>query len=69
MRSYIKAFKNYANFSGRTSRKDFWMFIIIDFILFMIFVSIETVLGWHTVYSYSPYKGIGYISTVYTVSS
>ena len=69
MRSYIKAFKNYANFSGRTSRKDFWMFIIIDFILFMIFVSIETVLGWHTVYSYSPYKGIGYISTVYTVIS
>lgn len=26
--AYIKAFKNYANFSGRTSRGDYWYFIL-----------------------------------------
>ena len=30
---YIHCFKNYSNFNGRASRKEFWSFITIDFII------------------------------------
>lgn len=30
MKAYLNAFKNYAKFSGRTSRKDFWLFTLIN---------------------------------------
>jgi len=33
MDSYTKAFKNYAVFSGRTTRKDYWMFVLINFLV------------------------------------
>jgi uncharacterized membrane protein YhaH (DUF805 family) len=27
--SYLSAFKNYANFSGRTRRRDYWLFVLV----------------------------------------
>jgi uncharacterized membrane protein YhaH (DUF805 family) len=33
MKSYIKALKNYATFNGRTRRKDYWIFSLINFLL------------------------------------
>lgn len=33
MEWYLKVLKNYANFNGRARRKEFWMFILINFLI------------------------------------
>lgn len=33
---YINMFKNYATFSGRTRRKDFWMAVLVSFLISLI---------------------------------
>lgn len=33
---YINMFKNYATFSGRTRRKDFWMAVLVNFLISLI---------------------------------
>jgi len=33
MNYYLKALQNYANFSGRARRKEYWMFYLINFII------------------------------------
>ncbi len=33
MQYFFKAFKNYANFKGRAHRTDYWMFVLIYFII------------------------------------
>lgn len=37
MESYVKMWTNYFNFRDRTSRKDYWMTVVINFIIGMIF--------------------------------
>ena len=32
MKYYIKAFQNYATFTGRTSRREYWYFFLFNFI-------------------------------------
>ncbi|WP_290702019.1 DUF805 domain-containing protein [Lacinutrix sp.] len=40
MKWYIKCIKNYANFSGRARRTEYWMFVLFNFIiLFTLFVT------------------------------
>lgn len=42
--SYWQALVHYGDFSGRTSRKDYWLFFIGNFILTVIIEGIDTVL-------------------------
>lgn len=35
MKYYILAFKNFTNFSGRSTRPEFWYFFLINFIFFL----------------------------------
>lgn len=44
MKSYLLALKKTFNFSGRTTRKDFWLFILIDIIILIIAFSIDIVI-------------------------
>jgi len=37
MNYYIKALKNYATFSGRASRKEYWMFVLFNIIFAFVF--------------------------------
>ena len=37
MTEYIAMWKNYVNFTDRTSRKGYWMVILINFIILLIF--------------------------------
>lgn len=46
MNYYLNALKKYAEFSGRTSRKDYWMFFLINFIISIIINIIGNALGW-----------------------
>lgn len=41
MKWFIKCFKQYADFSGRARRKEFWWFNLINFIIMMILIA-----GW-----------------------
>jgi uncharacterized membrane protein YhaH (DUF805 family) len=45
MNQYINAFKNYANFKGRASRKEYWMFILFHLIFSILFISLDAALG------------------------
>ncbi len=45
MNYYLQAFKQYAVFTGRTARKDYWMFILFNFIISIIFSIILVVSG------------------------
>ncbi|MEQ4923010.1 DUF805 domain-containing protein [Proteus hauseri] len=38
MKWYFLALKNYFNFSGRARRKEYWMFTLINIIIFMFFM-------------------------------
>jgi uncharacterized membrane protein YhaH (DUF805 family) len=39
--------KKYATFSGRARRKEFWMFTLVSFIVWMVIGVIDAVIGWN----------------------
>ncbi|MDM1768034.1 DUF805 domain-containing protein [Acinetobacter sichuanensis] len=41
---FIKCLKNYANFSGRARRKEYWFFVLIQFILLIIAGILDSVI-------------------------
>ncbi|MBO4232165.1 MAG: DUF805 domain-containing protein [Bacteroidales bacterium] len=45
MKWYIKVLKNYATFSGRARRKEFWMFILFNFIFCVAAMILDSLLG------------------------
>lgn len=63
---YIKVLKNYIKFSGRASRKEFWSFIIIDLLVFILLFILDDWLGLYTAKVYNAmiikygYLEIGY---------
>jgi len=44
LQSYTKAFENYFNFSGKTSRRDFWQFFLIHFIVYLVLIIAENII-------------------------
>ena len=68
MKYYILAFKNYAVFSGRTTRQEFWMFFLFNLMFSIGFNIIDRILGTTYVY-YSGNIPItqGYISGLYNL--
>jgi uncharacterized membrane protein YhaH (DUF805 family) len=70
MNYFIHCFKNYANFSGRARRKEYWMFVLFT-IIFLILISIlDGLLGTSYTFNY-PLGGkeipmsFGYISIAF----
>ena len=45
MNYFIRAYKNYANFTGRDSRKEYWMFYLMYMILTIIVSVADAMLG------------------------
>ena len=45
MEWYIKVLKNYANFEGRARRKEYWMFTLINVIIYIAFMIFMSVIG------------------------
>lgn len=37
---YLKAMKNYANFSGRACRREFWHFFLVNILIFIALISV-----------------------------
>ena len=57
---YIKVLKNYAVFSGRARRKEYWMFVLFYVIFAVILTIIDVVTG-----LYSKTYNIGLLTTIY----
>lgn len=45
MKYYIRVFQNYVNFQGRDSRKQYWMFVLINIIVSGILFLISSLIG------------------------
>ena len=41
---FVKCLKNYANFSGRARRKEYWFFVLMQFIILMIAMILDSIL-------------------------
>ncbi len=62
MNWYLKVLQNYATFSGRARRKEYWMFILFNFIISIVFTFIDMQVG-----TYDMRSGYGLISTIYSL--
>jgi uncharacterized membrane protein YhaH (DUF805 family) len=45
MKYYLKALKNYADFSGRARRKEYWLFTLYNIIIFVALVTLGALVG------------------------
>jgi len=45
MEWYLKVLKNYIVFTGRARRKEFWMFVLINFIILVVLGFIDGIIG------------------------
>ncbi|SMF18121.1 Uncharacterized membrane protein YhaH, DUF805 family [Alteromonadaceae bacterium Bs31] len=45
MNYFIDAFKKYADFSGRSRRKEYWMFVLFYLIIYIALIVVDSVLG------------------------
>ena len=63
MNWYLQALKSYANFSGRARRKEYWYFVLFNFIFSFALGFIDGMIG-----SYSYVAGIGILGGIYTIA-
>lgn len=64
MNWYLKVLKQYADFSGRARRKEFWMFVLFNFIFSIIAMFLDKVLG-TTLNIYEQSVDYGWIYLIY----
>ena len=48
MNWYLKCLKQYADFSGRARRKEYWMYVLFYMIIAIVLHVIDSMLGWVT---------------------
>lgn len=45
MKWYLKVMKNYAQFTGRASRQEYWMFVLFNMIFAIVAIVLDNVMG------------------------
>ncbi|MCK9535223.1 MAG: DUF805 domain-containing protein [Pseudomonas sp.] len=63
MNWYLDVLKQYAIFSGRVRRKEYWYFILFNLIISIVLAAIDGAMG-----SYSAGTGMGLLGSVYTLA-
>ena len=63
MRWYLRALRNYAVFSGRARRKEYWFFLLFTLVFTIVMALIDQVLG-----TYDEGTGIGLLTGLYEVA-
>ena len=61
MEWYLMVLKKYAEFNGRSRRKEYWMFVLFNLIISIVLSSLERMLGLSNEY------GVGFLSTIYNL--
>ncbi|MHB8087994.1 MAG: DUF805 domain-containing protein [Anaerolineaceae bacterium] len=62
MKYYVAALKKYAVFSGRASKKEFWMFVLFNILVSLVLGIFDYILGT----TYGP-REIGILSSIYSL--
>ena len=62
MNWYLKCLKQYADFAGRARRKEYWMFLLFNFIISFVFGFIDGLCGW-----VSQDIGLGILGGIYSL--
>ena len=65
MNWYLKVLKQYADFTGRARRKEYWMFILFHIIAFVVAILIDSTLG----LSFSPEIPYGWVYVLYALAT
>ena len=73
MEWYLKVVRdNYANFDGRATRQEYWMFILFNIIFSVVAIALDNILGTDFKmgggYGYETSMGYGWIYTLYTLA-
>jgi uncharacterized membrane protein YhaH (DUF805 family) len=63
MKYYLQALSNYANFTGRARRKEYWMFLLFNMIFAFIAMIIDNILG-----RAAPELGYGVVYVLYALA-
>lgn len=61
MEWYLKVLRQYADFNGRARRKEYWMFFLFNFLIFLALGLVEMVLG-------LGFGGVGLLSGLYALA-
>ncbi|MFV0471428.1 MAG: DUF805 domain-containing protein [Paludibacteraceae bacterium] len=69
MNWYLKVLQHFADFTGRARRKEFWMFILFNFIFSLVAMGLDNVLGTKMAMpgDYSHAFAGGYINMLYSL--
>jgi uncharacterized membrane protein YhaH (DUF805 family) len=60
---YVEVLKKYAVFDGRARRKEYWMFFLINLVITIVLIFIDSLMG-----TYSPQAGLGLLSGLYSLA-
>ena len=60
---YLKVLKNYAGFSGRARRKEYWFFVLFNFIITLALFFVDVLIG-----AFNPQTGMGVLSGLYSLA-
>lgn len=63
MKWYLDVLKNYAGFSGRARRKEYWMFTLFNIIISFVLGFVDGIIG-----SVNPTVGIGALGGIYSLA-
>ena len=63
MNWYLKVLKNYAVFSGRARRQEYWFFTLFNFIIAIALAFVDGFAG-----SFDPQTGFGFLSGLYSLA-
>ena len=67
MKYYLKALQNYASFSGRARRSEYWYFILFNVIFSVVAILIDNLLGTTFNLGYGVSLPYGYIYLIYVL--
>jgi uncharacterized membrane protein YhaH (DUF805 family) len=60
---YVEVLKKYAVFEGRARRKEYWMFFLINLVITIVLIFIDSLMG-----TISPQAGLGLLSGLYSLA-
>lgn len=63
MNYFIDALKNYATFSGRATRSQYWYFVLISSLIYIALIVVDLITG-----TYNEEAGIGLLSAIFTIA-
>jgi uncharacterized membrane protein YhaH (DUF805 family) len=67
MKHYLNAFKNYATFSGRATRSEYWFFVLFNIIFIILAMLLDNAFGTTIKMGYGVSLPYGYIYIAYLI--